>query len=166
MAVKIGPQYYLQQKLSSDMNDVPNESFKYYNMAAVLIANDIYKHGKISAARKAWMKDTAKLHPKQIKELQRIADLLLDNKVAVNSKKLQSSKNFGTLFKFGNTTYGRRFIENICDIKKPKFVDWYGLFEKLIQQTFDFENSVLLENCVELGEQIENAFQNAPKLEN
>lgn len=107
------------------------------------------------------MNDTNNLFPNQIKQIHNIANFLLKHKNEIKTTELQSSKNFGALFKLGRTTYGTRLFENLGDLKNPKIIDWTSLFEQLLKQNFDFENSKLLEDYVEIGAKLEEAFNKA-----
>ena len=147
------------------MKDCSRESFNYFNRAVIAIANDIYKENKISPLTKAKMQDSSKFNKAQMDELARIHKYLDENKYGLSMYDLQSSFNFGTLFKFVKTTYGRRFCYNLGDIVEPKMLDWCALFKKLLQNNFDFENSRLLENYVNIGEELERAFNKKPKME-
>lgn len=159
MAKLMSPDKFIyDRKYFTKMKNYPNESFIYYNKAIIWIANDIYKEGVISPLRKSWMNDTNNLYPEQIAEIKKIAEFLLKNKNEIKTGNLQSSKNFGALFKLGRTSYGNRLFENLGDLKNPKLIDWQSLFEKLLQQNFDFENSKLLEDYVEIGAKLEEAF--------
>lgn len=166
MSVKLTPDQYIY-----DVNHFPahnnalRSSYYYFNRAVISIANDIYKCEKISPVTKARMEDEEKFTPAQMQELERIYNFLYANRHLLYKEELQSSYNFGTLFRFARTTYGKRFCYNLGEIVKPKMLDWCALFKKLLQQNYDFENSTLLENYVNIGEELEIAFSKKPKME-